>query len=326
MTITQEARYGWIDATKGIGIILVAFCHIYFEYTRIYIYSFLIPLFFILSGMLYKQTKYTNTYTFAKQRAKSLLYPYFIWSLILFGFWAIADSGDYSITKGFIGVFYGVCQHDFLDWGMMMWFIPTLYITEITYDFISRKTKRKLLFVIILTILGYAYSYLINNPLPWGVNISFVMLFFYHIGKISFTTISKMKKNQFIVGLPILIAIYIITSQANGEIYSEKGEFQNLIYYILSGTSGTFMLVFLFNIINLKYIQIVGQCSLLIMILHLRTYTTFKIFEEYILNISHQENLLSALIFTTLAIIILTASAVIIKKHFRFLIYPPRLK
>lgn len=320
----QLERYGWIDATRGIGIILVAFCHIYFEYTRIYIYSFLIPLFFILSGMLYKQEKYKNTKKFAVERAKSLLYPYIIWSFTLFLVWAIADSGDYSIEKGLIGIFYGVCLHEYLDWGMMMWFIPTLYITEVLYDFISRRCKRKLIVILIFTILGYTYSHLFEFKLPWGMNISLVMLLFYHIGKQSFKHISNIKKKEFAIALPILLIIYFITSKTNGEIYSEKGIFQNPLLYIASGTSGTFMLISFFNLLELKWIQIIGTSTLLIMFLHLRAYTFFKIIEKHILNINHHSNFISAIIFTVIAVILITLISQFINKKMAFLKYPPR--
>ena len=46
-------RYTWIDCIKGIGIFLVVLGHIYKDnYIGLWIYSFHMPLFFMLSGYL----------------------------------------------------------------------------------------------------------------------------------------------------------------------------------------------------------------------------------------------------------------------------------
>lgn len=326
MPTKKTDRLEWLDATRGVGIILVAFCHIYFEYTRIYIYSFLIPLFFIISGMLYKKEKHNSTLKFASHRAKSQLYPYVLWSFILFSFWAIADAGQLPICNGFLGIFYGICDHKYLDWGMMMWFIPTLYVAEIIYDFVSRNIKLQHISILALTILGYLYSASIETKLPWGVNISLVMLLFFHIGQLSFKYINKCNKTKALIAFPILLIIYYTTSQLNGYIFSESGIFQNPLLYIVSGTSGTFMIISAFKIVRVKVLETVGSATLIIMILHLRTFTFFKVVEKYVLKIEHKDNLVSAVIFTILAIAILTPVAKIINTKYRFLTYPIKRK
>ena len=52
-------RIEWIDIAKGIGIILVVIGHIsQIEVLNDIIYSFHMPLFFIISGYLYKRKFY----------------------------------------------------------------------------------------------------------------------------------------------------------------------------------------------------------------------------------------------------------------------------
>ncbi|WP_068474813.1 acyltransferase family protein [Saccharicrinis aurantiacus] len=321
----EKKRFGWIDATRGVGIILVAFCHIYFEYTRMYIYSFLIPLFFIISGMVYDKRKYSNTYSFVKQRAKQLLYPYFLWSFLLFSFWAVADSGDYSIIDGFIGIFYGICDHKYLDWGMMMWFIPTLFVTEILYDFISRRRDQIHIVVIFLTFFGYCYCQEINYKLPWNIHISCIMLFFYHVGNISRGYFIKGTNIQYALSIPVLFLLYLISCTLNGDIYSERGEFNNLFLFVLSGISGTFLIMCFLKLLHIRCLEVIGCSSLFIMILHLRTYTVFKIIEYYIFSIEHKDSVISSIIFTTLAISLITRLTILVRKRFILLLYPTYL-
>ncbi len=320
--MTHNNRIFWIDQTRAIGIILVAFCHIYFQHTRTYIYSFLIPLFFIISGICYQQKKEETFHKFLIRKIKGLLYPYFLWNLILFLFWAIFDSDNHSIIKGFIGIFYGICDHEYLDWGMMMWFIPCLFCAEIIYKFIDYKAKHKTLIILIITLIAAIYNTYIRIKLPWSINISLFMIFFFHIGVISFKHINRFATKQIVLIIPILIAIYITSSKINGEIYSELGIFKNPILYIISSLSGTYMFIFLFKTIRINILKLVGANTLIIMILHLRTYTIIKAFELYILKHNYSENILSALIYVTVAIAILTPISLLIRKKIQFLIHP----
>ncbi len=70
-------RIDWIDMLKGLGIILVVFGHTAHakDTIRILIYSFHMPMFFIISGYLFKtKDKYKN---FLK-KFMTLLLPYLI--------------------------------------------------------------------------------------------------------------------------------------------------------------------------------------------------------------------------------------------------------
>jgi len=74
--------FEWMLIAKGIGIILVVVGHFYPETSPTYwseirkiIYSFHMPLFFILSGYLYSHGKYSYS-NLIKTKAKRLLYPF----------------------------------------------------------------------------------------------------------------------------------------------------------------------------------------------------------------------------------------------------------
>lgn len=80
-------RETWIDSLRGAGLVLmmVGHCNIP-EALRIWIYSFHIPLFFILSGYLHNERKWSGRgwKTFLKSRAFSFLVPYLLWCAICF--------------------------------------------------------------------------------------------------------------------------------------------------------------------------------------------------------------------------------------------------
>ncbi len=73
-------RMDWLDMAKGYGIILVMVGHLC-EWTPVgsVIYSFHIPLFFLLSGYLFSiRDSFTD---FLKRKAKGMLIPYFALAL-----------------------------------------------------------------------------------------------------------------------------------------------------------------------------------------------------------------------------------------------------
>lgn len=97
--IKKEAtRIEWLDNAKGIGIILVVIGHSlitkiksdYFiaDWAFRYIYSFHMAFFLFISGVIFSNAKeryFTyNTLDYIKKKFRSLLVPYFSYSLIIF--------------------------------------------------------------------------------------------------------------------------------------------------------------------------------------------------------------------------------------------------
>ncbi len=93
-----RSRMPWVDYTKGIAIILVIYRHVWFGLTRdrldtfhyLYlkhandiVYSFRMPLFFILSGIFVGKSLARRTRgEFVLNKFNTLLYPYLVWAFI----------------------------------------------------------------------------------------------------------------------------------------------------------------------------------------------------------------------------------------------------
>ena len=84
-------RQSWVDVSRGVGIILVAYGHIlrghfvvdpatWVTSQATLIYAFHMPLFFILSGLFLWSSLSKDD--FLQSRWKQLIYPYFLWSLV----------------------------------------------------------------------------------------------------------------------------------------------------------------------------------------------------------------------------------------------------
>ena len=94
-----DKRISYIDMAKGIGIILVVLGHSIFpsENLTTWIYSFHMPLFFILSGMLLSHTHATEQAltSFIRKKAQAIFIPYFVFSVLTILFSALLDTASF---------------------------------------------------------------------------------------------------------------------------------------------------------------------------------------------------------------------------------------
>ena len=90
MTSAKSVRYNWIDWSKSIAIFLVIWGHVPMQSeTHTIIYSFHMPLFFLISGYLYnpKGTIKEELY----KDLKTLLLPSLIYQFIFYPYWFVRE-------------------------------------------------------------------------------------------------------------------------------------------------------------------------------------------------------------------------------------------
>lgn len=79
----KSEQWKWVDIAKGIGIILVFLGHFNIPDTlRAEIYTFHMPLFFFLSGVVFNGHKPINR--FLGDEAKRMIVPYYCWAFFYF--------------------------------------------------------------------------------------------------------------------------------------------------------------------------------------------------------------------------------------------------
>lgn len=181
----MKDRIEWIDALKGIGIILVVYGHIHSEQdsVRLFIYLFHMPLFFAISGYLFKQT--ALSVPFLKQKFRSLLLPYFSFGMIYLVIWAFRNgfNGISTILKGLL-----IISTSNLPIESGLWFLPALFFCELLVVIIDKYCLHrvlKALVIIALTITGCLWTRFIPYRLPWALDVAFSALGFFYFGRIT---------------------------------------------------------------------------------------------------------------------------------------------
>ena len=136
----MKEKINYIDYSKGIAILFVIFGHVYSgnNIATTWIYSFHIPLFFIISGFLLKLNKNKDTKSMILKKFKSLMVPYILFSIInIVGFYLIKDL-SYEVFKGNIFntiTLFGIGA---------LWFLPALFISETLFLFEKNNIGNKI--------------------------------------------------------------------------------------------------------------------------------------------------------------------------------------
>ena len=166
---TQD-REKWIDVARGIGIVLVVFGHVWrglshaglladasaFKLVDDAVYLFHMPLFFVISGMLFAPgVRSRGVWGSFVRRLFTLAYPYLLWSYLNLSLKYSAD--DYvssSITMNQVIHFYYPPV-------MQFWFIFQLFFiqTILSFSFLSRRHAFKV-------VLGLACLAILVDRIP----------------------------------------------------------------------------------------------------------------------------------------------------------------
>lgn len=184
-TIGNNNRLEWLDVLKCIGMYIVVIGHasnaVGVDTYRYYIYSFHMPLFFIISGMTFYLQFNRREWTFEnmlKNKARTLIWPYFALNLLALPIWylnfRVLSYRDQPISSLIIAIFYSN-QHEYSSATNATWFILTLFLALMVL-FVVLKWAKNNEYIIVLSgaifcLLGFASS--LQKPkihLPWHID------------------------------------------------------------------------------------------------------------------------------------------------------------
>ena len=320
-----------IDIAKGIGIFLMVMGHTTSNKIALqWIYSFHMPLFFFLSGIFHSQGK--DYKEFLEKKVKSLLVPYFFFSIILFLFFLIVSKNigfsageNLSVKENFIGIFLandvtGLSQ---MSWGGQLWFVPALFLVEnIYYFFCKFKEKIRVILAICCLILNVILSKFININIPWSWLTVLVAINFYTCGNLLKNIILKREKinNIYIV---IFFVLNIVSKHFNGGIEMYSNTYGNMLLFLISSYSGIMFLIFFIKsfIRQSKIFEFIGKNSLAILAFHKRVQTFTKLLFLYLLQKEiPKENMIFDSLYSCWEILLCIPSIIILNKYFSYFI------
>ncbi len=151
-------RYVWLDITKALAIILMVLGHTSIpQVASNFIFAFHMPVFFLASGWCTNWEKYSFR-AFLGRRCKTLLLPFAIYSLCVFGLsYLIGEENLFSLEKGWQGY--------------ALWFVPVLFFASLIAKLIAEIPNQyvRVAAVILCLIIGALLSYY-KVSLPWTLS------------------------------------------------------------------------------------------------------------------------------------------------------------
>ena len=288
-------RINYIDVAKGIGILMVLLGHLIPDDNnplKSVIYSFHMPLFFIVSGMTLRVSKFS---LLLKKRFYSILLPYLLWAMIFSAF----------SFKNCAYIIYGSNESlQRAGSNAMLWFLASMFFGVVISGIIIKVAmgKKKIIAASAAIMLLFAYAanqfhdvIAVNGSklgLPWAMDVTFLATSFILAGNlIAAIRIENIKTHRkFIYGCILLfVSLLGIVEGKNSDIgYPQMATFSigNTFLYGIVGIVVSIGIILLSSAISdvledrliYKALVILGQHSMIMFILHCTLVYQFKSF------------------------------------------------
>lgn len=181
----KKPRLLWLDAAKGLAILLTIVGRTLNGALRDMIYSFHMPLFFILAGYSLKPLE-GELLPALRKDAKRLLLPVVFVCLLRLGFSTVTDPAGFPghLRQTLLSLLWGNgCARYSLPGIGIVWFLTALFLSRQLYRLLAAKvTNFRLLFCFVLAFFGmYIGRYV---WLPQSLDLVFVALLFLEAGSL----------------------------------------------------------------------------------------------------------------------------------------------
>ena len=133
--MAQSFRLTALDSLRGFGILLVVLGHTSQSAGLVsWIFSFHMPLFFIISGMLFHERQFLDSF---KKKVARLLIPYLFFGIVTFAYWALIErrfrGGSGSVANALANIFLARAGASNYPQNAVLWFLPCLFVTEMLF-------------------------------------------------------------------------------------------------------------------------------------------------------------------------------------------------
>jgi len=296
---SSPKRLYWIDNAKALGIIAVFYGHIiekvfltsgsvaYLQFKLIY--SFHMPLFFILAGYIAKQPG-LDFHSFIKDKFLSRILPFVFFNILIIPIYLATDVMMQKQIEPQQLIFAAMqLIRGFPSFNFVTWFLVCLFTVEVLHfivsSYLNGNKKKYVFFIILFYILGWVISreksYVVNMLQFgefWYVYEAFVAYSFYLVGKLIFVAkLDSKMTNKFVSILVLLISLILLvgTFDLNSGPFSNTpqqvvlvaaGIYGNPFFFPLTAIAGSiFIIIFSRMIGSISLFDFLGRNTLILM-------------------------------------------------------------
>ena len=242
----ENEHITWIDIAKGMAIFLVVFGHLLYQapYPIInkIIYSFHMPLFFIISGFLFHYSSKLTLFENVRKKFLRLIVPTFFFMIIGVIMYLLTES-NYTFKDVFLLFIFwdGLCPFNSPCW----FFIVLFEVYLLSY--ILKLHKYSLIELLLMSILVFILGYLIYSNyifLPFGLDRCIVAFGFFIVGMIlkkvcDYFKTSKYSYILFVIVSTLSMILWIYFCCDNSKVSFYSFSFGTYYKFIISGIFGS---------------------------------------------------------------------------------------
>lgn len=308
----MKPRIKWIDSVRGWAIILVVLGHVFTrtgtlqveKFLQIEIYSFHMPLFFYISGYVFK-VRDEKLLDSTVRKIHNLLIPMLIF-YIIYGFFfvikiLVGKSTFIFTPELFINTLMMTSQSFFSAY----WFLPVLFCTQMLFEFLNRMMNNKSMLIIkklniVIIISLFLVSRLLYSQgiiLPMGFReamgaLPFFVLGFYAKNVKSIKKITDYltdlvvgkKTSYFVAKIIFIIFVFLCIAKLQYRLCNMyNSDIGSIAFYFLFGIIGILLSVSFGKVFGNGVFEILGKNSLWIFGFH---YIALDIYSDVVNRIT----------------------------------------
>lgn len=245
-------RIKWLDIMKGIGALLVLLGHLVGNgKLKVFIYSFHMPLFFIIAGYCFHYKK--DIKNFLNIKIRRFIIPYICFTVLSFFICLFIDHIQFTWIEFLKNITF---YHSHNQYNSSLWFLIVMFESLLIFElliFAVNKMKNDRLIKKLFPVLTIIFIFLqqhYNILLPFGFSLIPHCLLLIYIGYIlknkDIVRTLKYENKLLLITFPlgILGALY------NGQISISANVYNNYLIYIVVALANTFNVMALARRVN----------------------------------------------------------------------------
>jgi fucose 4-O-acetylase-like acetyltransferase len=277
MAKLNRIRIKWVDYAKGVGIFLVVLGHTLrglhssqiiadspaFHFVDSWIYSFHMPLFFVLSGFFAEHQVERSAGVFLRDKLAILVYPYVIWSTlqVLLQVALGRHTNHHANLHDLAGLLiYPIMQ---------FWFLYVLFLVSLIHYFLRRAGLGPLGVLSVFVVFWLSQRWISLGPW-WPLSVARLIGFYYALGSVinhhGGTTIRLERAPMTVLALIVTLGYGIVAASAFRP--REEALFLDTAVTLCGIASSVALAVLLSRAGGLDFVRTLGTYSLEIYVAH----------------------------------------------------------
>ena len=269
-SITHKKEHlPYLDAARGLGILLIIMSHIWEDRRPVIVlmYSFHVPMFFLISGLLMAHTNVIlrSWKQILISRIRGLVIPYFFYEFVFLVIFGLRSGFDFSSQNG---SWYDSLLMKPLN--VPVWFLIVLFAAELFVILILKTIRNKCAAVLILAA-AFVFSFV---GAGLGDRETAAVLFrilsaigFLGLGYFSYEFVKNKTYPGWMLGAAAVLTC--VLALRNGKVGIYKLTFGNPAVFTICAVLGSFVVLFVLKHFRIRALEILGQHTVAILGLHI---------------------------------------------------------